>query len=89
MPETDINPASFDDQPDDLEITDETAANAPQKDAAETNSDPSDIEVSRGRELGLGVGARDLARQRDVHTGDDVEEEGGVEKITPDDPRWA
>jgi hypothetical protein len=27
--------------------------------------DPSDLEATRGREQGLGVGARDLARQRD------------------------
>jgi hypothetical protein len=27
--------------------------------------DPSDLEATRGREQGLGMGARDLARQRD------------------------
>jgi hypothetical protein len=28
--------------------------------------DPSELEATRGREQGLGVGARDLARQRDA-----------------------
>ena len=29
--------------------------------------DPSDLEATRGREQGLGVGAKDLERQRDAH----------------------
>jgi hypothetical protein len=29
--------------------------------------DPSDLEATRGREQGLGVGERDLQRQRDAH----------------------
>jgi hypothetical protein len=29
--------------------------------------DPSDLEATREREQGLGMGARDLARQRDPH----------------------
>jgi hypothetical protein len=29
--------------------------------------DPSEIEATRGREQGLGVGERDLQRQRDAH----------------------
>jgi len=29
--------------------------------------DPSELEATRGREQGLGVGAKDLARQRDAH----------------------
>jgi hypothetical protein len=28
--------------------------------------DPSELEATRGREQGLGVGARDLARQKDA-----------------------
>jgi hypothetical protein len=31
-----------------------------------TQYDPSDLEATRGREQGLGVGARDLARQKDA-----------------------
>jgi len=89
MLDTDINPASFDDQPDDLEPTDETKAAAPEDDKPEATYDPSDIEATRGRQLGLGVGARDLQRQRDVHTGDDVDSDGGAERLTPDDPRYA
>ncbi len=29
--------------------------------------DPSKVEATRGREQGLGMGAKDLARQRDAH----------------------
>ncbi len=38
-------------------------------DEPETTYDPSSVEVDRGRQQGLGMGARDLARQRDP--GDD------------------
>ena len=41
--------------------------------------DPSDLEATREREQGLGVGARDLARQKDAHrpapAADEVESE--------------
>jgi hypothetical protein len=37
------------------------------QDPPEDRYDPSELEVTRGREQGLGVGARDLARQRDPH----------------------
>jgi hypothetical protein len=36
------------------------------EDAPEDRYEPSAIEATRGREQGLGMGARDLARQRDV-----------------------
>ena len=36
-----------------------------EEDPPETTYDPSTVEVDRGREQGLGMGARDLARQRD------------------------
>jgi hypothetical protein len=34
-------------------------------DEPETKYDPSSVEVDRARQQGLGMGARDLARQRD------------------------
>ncbi len=59
-------------------MPDEPLDNVPE-DAAESTYDPSDLEVTRGREQGLGVGARDLARQRDPHRRPDAadEEEDG------------
>ncbi len=42
--------------------------------------DPSDLEATRGREQGLGVGERDLQRQRDAHRpAAPPEEEDGVD----------
>ena len=47
-------------------MPDEPLDNVPE-DAAESTYDPSELEATRAREQGLGVGARDLARQRDAH----------------------
>jgi hypothetical protein len=51
-------------------------------DDAESVYDPTEIEASRARELGLGMGARDLARQRDVQGDGPPTEE--VERLTGD-----
>jgi hypothetical protein len=37
------------------------------EDAPEDSYEPSELEATRARELGLGMGAKDLARQRDAH----------------------
>lgn len=72
-PETDISAASRDAELPDLE--------GPDEDDAEASYDPDGIEVSRARELGLGVGARDLRLQRDVHGGGAASYDGGVERL--------
>ncbi len=44
----------------------------------ETTYDPSSVEIDRGRQQGLGMGARDLAGQRDPQVAapaDDAEED--------------
>jgi hypothetical protein len=51
------------------------------EDAPEDHYEPTAVEATRGREQGLGVGARDLERQRDAHrpvarVTDDEDEDG-------------
>lgn len=75
-PETDISAESRDYLPD-LE--------GPAEDDAEASYDPDGIEASRARELGLGVGERDLQRQRDVRGSGGGSIDGGVERLSPDD----
>ena len=53
------------------------------EDAPENEYDPSDIEVNRGRMQGLGVGARDLARQGDPDR--DLASDLGLEQAGDDD----
>ena len=57
----------------------------PDEDDAETMYDPDGIEVSRGRELGLGLGARDLALQRDPKGDGPSFVDGEVERLDGDD----
>lgn len=57
----------------------------PDEDDAESMYDPDDIEVSRGRELGLGMGARDLARQNDAHGDGPGFADGDVERLSSDE----
>jgi hypothetical protein len=75
-PETDISAESRDYLPD-LE--------GPADDDAEAAYDPDSIEASRARELGLGVGERDLQRQQDVHGSGGPSPEGDVERLSPDE----
>jgi hypothetical protein len=58
------------------------------EDAPEDRYDPSEVEVTRARELGLGMGARDLARQRDPHRLPDAADEDDEESAlgTPSVP---
>jgi hypothetical protein len=57
----------------------------PDEDDAEAIYDPDNIEVTRGRELGLGVGARDLARQNDVPGDGPGYADGDVERLSSDE----
>ena len=75
-PDTDISAASRDDLPD-LE--------GPAEDDVEVAYDPDGIEASRARELGLGVGERDLQRQRDVRGSGGASLDGGAERMSSDD----
>jgi hypothetical protein len=56
----------------------------PDEDDAEAMYDPDNIEVSRARELGLGMGAIDLARQNDVTEGASFAD-GDVERMSSDE----
>ena len=76
-PDTDISAASRGDELPDLE--------GPAEDDAEAAYDPDGIEASRARELGLGVGERDLQRQRDVYGDGPATREGDVERLTADE----
>ena len=49
-----------------------------EEDPPEATYDPSTVEVDRGREQGLGMGARDLARQRDPGGRQAAPDEGDV-----------
>jgi hypothetical protein len=55
----------------------------PDEDDAEAIYDPDNIEVSRARELGLGMGAIDLARQNDAPSDGPGYDDGDVEQMTP------
>lgn len=78
MPDqTDISAQTRNDELPDLE--------GPADDDAEAQYDPDAIEVSRGRELGLGVGARDLQMQQDVEGSGGPSLEGDVERIDGDE----
>jgi hypothetical protein len=57
----------------------------PDEDDAEAMYDPDGIESSRGRELGLGLGARDLESQRDPRSAGSSSGSDGVERIGSDD----
>lgn len=57
----------------------------PDEDDAEAMYDPDEIEVSRGRELGLGVGARDLALQNDPVGAGPATIDGDVERLSRDE----
>lgn len=50
-------------------------------DAPETKYDPSSVEVDRARQQGLGMGARDLARQRDPNLAPAVEDEESDDEV--------
>ena len=56
----------------------------PDEDDAEAMYDPDNIEVSRARELGLGMGAIDLARQNDL-TEDTSFADGDVARMSRDE----
>lgn len=56
-------------------------------DEPETEYDPTSVEVDRARQQGLGMGARDLARQRDPHAPDAAEAEEEAPDAAPDDTR--
>jgi len=57
----------------------------PDEDDSEAMYDPDNIEISRGRELGLGVGARDLAGQNDPRGTGGASSDGGVERLSSDE----
>lgn len=57
----------------------------PDEDDSEAMYDPDNIEISRGRELGLGVGARDLAGQNDPRATGRSSRDGDVERIGSDE----
>ncbi len=77
MAEIEINPNSAD--PDHFD------PEGPDEDDAESMYDPTEIEASRARELGLGVGARDLARQRDAPGDGPGFADGDVERLSSDE----
>lgn len=77
MAEIEINPNAADPEHFDPE--------GPDEDDVESMYDPTEIEASRARELGLGVGARDLARQRDVEGDGPGYRDGDVERLSSDD----
>ena len=79
-PDTDISSASADFRHD-LE--------GPAEDDIESSFDPDEIEASRARELGLGVGARELNLQRDVHGSGAPSADGDVERMSADEIRAA
>lgn len=55
-------------QGDDIDVDDARA------DGPDDVYNPSEVQVTRGREQGLGMGARDLQLQRDAHGGDSESE---------------
>jgi len=57
----------------------------PEEDAAENAYDPDEVEVTRGRQQGLGVGARDLALQQDPNGPGGGGRNDDVERIEADD----
>jgi hypothetical protein len=77
MAEIELNPNAAD--PDHFD------PEGPDEDDAESMYDPTEIEASRARELGLGVGARDLARQRDVQGDGPGFADGDVERLSSDE----
>ena len=81
MPETDINTNTNVELEAELGNTSE----GPAEDDAEAMYDPDEIEASRARELGLGVGARDLERQRDPHGSGGATYDGDVERLNRDE----
>jgi hypothetical protein len=79
-PDTDISSASSDFRHE-LE--------GPAEDDIEASFDPDEIEASRARELGLGVGERELNLQRDVHGSGAATRDGDVERMSRDEIRAA
>jgi hypothetical protein len=75
-PDTDISAESRDYLPD---------LKGPDDDDAEAAYDPDGIEASRARELGLGVGERELRRQRDTRGSGGPSRDGDVERLSPDE----
>ena len=57
----------------------------PDEDDAEASFDPDGIEASRARELGLGVGYRELQLQRDVPGSGEARAEGDVERMSSEE----
>jgi hypothetical protein len=49
------------------------------EDAPDDRYEPSELEATLGREQGLGMGAKDLARQRDAHRLPDAADEDDEE----------
>lgn len=63
-------------QGDDVDVDDAQA------DGPDDVYNPSDVQVTRGREQGLGMGARDLLMQRDAHGGDSETESERLMRAT-------
>jgi hypothetical protein len=76
MAEIELNPNA--DDPDHFD------PEGPDEDDAESMYDPTEIEASRARELGLGLGERDLRRQRDVPGDGPGFADGDVERLSSD-----
>ncbi len=57
------------------------------EDAPEDRYEPSGLEATLARQQGLGMGAKDLARQRDAHrrpeAADEDDDESGLGRATP------
>ena len=74
--------------PSDPKAPDESAID--EADAPEDTYEPTEVEVTRGRQQGLGMGAKDLAYQRDPTEGDTTQHnearpDGAAEKTLPKD----
>ncbi len=76
-PETDISNASADFRHDDTD--------APEGEAVETSFAPDAVEASRARELGLGVGERELGLQRDAESAGAASSDDEVEVLSPEE----
>ena len=63
-------------QGDDVDVDDAQA------DGPDDVYNPSDVQVTRGREQGLGMGARDLLMQRDAHGSDSESESERLMRAT-------
>lgn len=67
-----------------LEHEDGATREGPDEDDAEAAYDPTGVEASRARELGLGMGQRDLERQRDPVIFDSASDDDQLEVFRDD-----